>query len=103
MTPATPVSEPSVRVLAPAKLTVSLRVTGVRADGYHELESEMVALSLADELVLTEGGSSGVTVVAEPGTRAEASNSLAFGMTNVSPKRWLKLPAKSRATSMCCT
>ena len=71
MTPATPVSEPSVRVLAPAKLTVSLRVTGVRADGYHELESEMVALSLADELVLTEGGSSGVTVVAEPGTRAE--------------------------------
>jgi len=68
-----PVSEPSVRVLAPAKLTVSLRVTGVRADGYHELESEMVALSLADELVLTEGGSSGVTVVAEPGTRAEGS------------------------------
>ena len=31
-------------VLAPAKLTVSLRVTGVRADGYHELDAEMVTL-----------------------------------------------------------
>ena len=71
MTSVTPVSEPSVRVLAPAKLTVSLLVTGVRADGYHELESEMVTLSLADELVLTEGGSSSVTVLAEPGSRAE--------------------------------
>jgi len=68
VTPA-PVSERTVTVLAPAKLTVSLRVTGVRADGYHELESEMVALSLADELVLTEGAS-GLAVVAEPGTRA---------------------------------
>ena len=58
-------------VLAPAKLTVSLRVTGVRLDGYHELDAEMVSLSLADELVLTEGGS-GLTVVAEPGTRARA-------------------------------
>ena len=58
-------------VLAPAKLTVSLRVTGVRADGYHELDAEMVSLSLADELVLTDGGS-GLAVVAEPGTRAEA-------------------------------
>ncbi len=68
MTPA-PVSEPTVTVLAPAKLTVSLRVTGVRADGYHELDAEMLTLSLADELVLTEGAS-GLAVVAEPGTRA---------------------------------
>ena len=45
-----------VRVLAPAKLTVSLRVTGVRPDGYHELDAEMVTLDLADELVLREGG-----------------------------------------------
>ena len=44
------------RVLAPAKLTVSLRVTGVRADGYHELDAEMRTLSLADELLLDEGG-----------------------------------------------
>ena len=43
-------------VLAPAKLTVSLRVTGVRADGYHELDAEMVTLDLADELELDDGG-----------------------------------------------
>lgn len=36
--------------LAPAKLTVSLRVTGVRSDGLHLLDAEMVSLDLADEL-----------------------------------------------------
>lgn len=59
-----------LRVWAPAKLTVSLAVTGVRADGYHELDAEMVALSLADELVIDEEGH-GLAVDAEPGTRAE--------------------------------
>ena len=39
-------------VLAPAKLTLSLRVTGVRADGYHLIDAEMVTLDLADELTL---------------------------------------------------
>ena len=39
---------------APAKLTVSLRVTGVRDDGYHLLDSVMVALDLADTLEITE-------------------------------------------------
>ncbi len=60
-----------VRLYAPAKLTVSLRITGVRANGYHELEAEMVTLSLADELVLDEGGS-GLTVEGEGQTRAGA-------------------------------
>jgi 4-diphosphocytidyl-2-C-methyl-D-erythritol kinase len=42
-------------VRAPAKLTLSLRVTGVRADGYHELDAEMVTVDLADELTFAEG------------------------------------------------
>ena len=42
-------------VLAPAKLTLSLRVTGVRADGYHLVDAEMVSLSLADELTIGSG------------------------------------------------
>lgn len=46
---------------APAKLTWALRVTGVRADGYHELDGEFVALDLADELLVTVGGA-GITV-----------------------------------------
>jgi 4-diphosphocytidyl-2-C-methyl-D-erythritol kinase len=59
------------RIVAPAKLTLSLAVTGVRADGYHELRSEMVSLSLSDELTFTEG-TRGLTVVADPGTRSDA-------------------------------
>ncbi len=44
------------RILAPAKLTVSLRITGVRDDGYHLIDAEMVTLDLADELTIdTEG------------------------------------------------
>lgn len=57
-----------VKLHAPAKLTVSLRVTGLRADGYHELDAEMVSLSLADELVIEEGGT-GLTVEGDGWTR----------------------------------
>jgi 4-diphosphocytidyl-2-C-methyl-D-erythritol kinase len=57
------------RVLAPAKLTVSLQVTGVRPDGYHELDAEMLTLSLADELQI-DGGASGLRVEVESGVRA---------------------------------
>ena len=42
-------------LLAPAKLTVSLRVTGVRDDGYHLIDAEMVSLDLADELTINDG------------------------------------------------
>ena len=52
----------TVEMLAPAKLTVSLRVTGVRPDGYHEIESEMVTLDLADTLVISPG--EGLTIEA---------------------------------------
>ena len=44
-------------VHAPAKLTVSLRITGVRDDGYHLLDAEMVSVDLADELHVDPGGS----------------------------------------------
>ena len=42
-------------VVAPAKLTVSLRVTGVRADGYHLVDAEMVTLDLVDTLFISDG------------------------------------------------
>ena len=42
------------RLIAPAKLTLSLRVTGVRADGYHLLDAVMVSIDLADVLELGE-------------------------------------------------
>jgi len=43
-----------IRLLAPAKLTLSLRVTDVRDDGFHLIDAEMVSLDLADELDVTE-------------------------------------------------
>ena len=43
-------------IQAPAKLTRSLRVVGVRDDGYHLLDAEVVALDLADELRFTAPG-----------------------------------------------
>ena len=42
-------------LLAPAKLTLSLRVTGVRDDGYHLIDAEMVTLDLADRLTFSAG------------------------------------------------
>lgn len=41
-------------VLAPAKLTLTLRVTGVRNDGYHLIDAEMVSLDVADELTFRD-------------------------------------------------
>jgi 4-diphosphocytidyl-2-C-methyl-D-erythritol kinase len=48
-------------VLAPAKLTLALRVVGRRADGYHLLEAEMVTVGLAD--VVDFGPGEGLDVV----------------------------------------
>jgi len=42
-------------VVAPAKLTRSLRVVGVRPDGYHLIDAEMVSLDLADTLTISDG------------------------------------------------
>ena len=40
---------------APAKLTLSLSVVGVRHDGYHLVDAEMVAVDLTDELEMSDG------------------------------------------------
>lgn len=46
----------TVTVLAPAKLTLSLRLTGVRSDGYHLIDAEMVSLAWADALTINPDG-----------------------------------------------
>jgi 4-diphosphocytidyl-2-C-methyl-D-erythritol kinase len=40
---------------APAKLTRSLRVVGLREDGYHLIDAEMVTLDVFDSLTIGEG------------------------------------------------
>src|SRR4051812_1668097 len=42
-------------VPALAKLTVSLRITGRRPDGFHLIDAEMVTVDLADELTFRDG------------------------------------------------
>jgi hypothetical protein len=62
---------PADVVSAPAKLTVSLRITGVRPDGYHLIDAEMVSVDLCDELAFAEGdgleivGATGLPVLAD--------------------------------------
>ena len=42
------------RLLAPAKLTLTLRVVGVRPDGFHLIDAEMTTLDLVDEIEIVE-------------------------------------------------
>jgi 4-diphosphocytidyl-2-C-methyl-D-erythritol kinase len=48
--------------LAPAKLNIRLKVTGVRPDGYHELVSIMVPVGLFDRLDLALTRPNGITL-----------------------------------------
>ena len=58
-----------VRMLAPAKVNPFLEVQSRRDDGYHELETLMVALDLADELELA--------LCSNPGVHLELSGEFA--------------------------
>ena len=51
-----------VTLLAPAKLTLTLRVTGVRDDGYHLIDAEMVSLDIADELTFRPADATRITL-----------------------------------------
>ena len=46
----------SITLAAPAKLTRSLHIVGVRADGYHLLDAEMVSLDWGDVVTVDPGG-----------------------------------------------
>jgi len=55
-----------------AKLTLTLRVVGLRDDGYHLLDAEMVTIDYADELEIREGD--GLEVVGGEGIPSDDSN-----------------------------
>ena len=61
-------------LFAPAKLTVSLRVTGVRDDGYHLLDAEMVSLDLCDRLLVSEGDGLEIVGPAAEGVPVDGKN-----------------------------
>jgi 4-diphosphocytidyl-2-C-methyl-D-erythritol kinase len=75
------VSGKGSRILAPAKLTKTLRVTGVRGDGMHLIDAEMVTLDLFDELTIDATGSGlqladGGGVLADGGVELDLSDNL---------------------------
>ena len=59
---------------APAKLTISLRITGTRADGFHLLDAEMVSLDLVDTLTFEEGDGLTVSGSAASGVPSDDTN-----------------------------
>lgn len=68
-------SASAVSFLAPAKLNLSLQVFGKRPDGYHNIRSVMVPVSLYDEVTVEEA-SAGIRVECDaPGVPNDASNS----------------------------
>ena len=52
--------EMTVRLPAPAKLNLRLKITGLRSDGYHLLEMVNVTLDLCDEIILSRREEPGI-------------------------------------------
>ena len=48
-----------MEILAPAKINLSFRIKGRRADGFHEIETLMAPISLADRLKIERAGEDG--------------------------------------------
>ncbi|MFZ4115217.1 MAG: 4-(cytidine 5'-diphospho)-2-C-methyl-D-erythritol kinase [Chthoniobacterales bacterium] len=73
---------PSITLTAPAKINLSLRLLGRRSDGYHEIETLMAPITLADELEITHRHG------ADPGTITLSCNepSLPTGEENLCVK-----------------
>jgi 4-diphosphocytidyl-2-C-methyl-D-erythritol kinase len=62
--------------LAHAKLTVSLKLVGLRSDGFHLVDAEMVSLDLADTLTFSEGSGLSIAMAdsAAGGLNVEATD-----------------------------
>lgn len=54
-----------VEILAPAKVNLYLEILGKRPDGYHEIETLMVAVNLHDRLVFSDDASGAVTLTCD--------------------------------------
>jgi 4-diphosphocytidyl-2-C-methyl-D-erythritol kinase len=78
----------SLAEFAPAKINLTLRITGRRADGYHELESLVVFADVGDRLALVPG----------PDTSLDVTGPFAAACGSVADNLVLKAAAKLRAT-----
>ncbi len=70
--------QPSLELQAPAKVNLTLDVGRLRSDGYHEINSVMQTISLADTLILT-AAPAGITVrCTPPGAAPDGPDNLAY-------------------------
>lgn len=85
------------RVACPAKINWSLRITGKRADGYHELETVFQTISLHDRLIFRESDTLTLTCD-DPSIPVDETNLVlraarAVGATNVAIELQKRIPA----------
>ena len=68
-------NNPGMTILAPAKVNLSLRVLGRREDGFHEIESLMVPISIFDRLDIEKRDAGGIEFTCgEPDVPADDTN-----------------------------
>ena len=85
--------------LAPAKINLSLRVLGRREDGFHEIETLMVPLDLADEIVLEDtdtADAGGINLVCSDPTIPTGSGNLAYRAAEIFFSRLGRVPQPVR-------
>ena len=65
----------SITLAAPAKINLSLRILGKRPDGFHELETLMAPIMLADEIEIAHGRGKEITLTCnDPGIPTGSEN-----------------------------
>jgi 4-diphosphocytidyl-2-C-methyl-D-erythritol kinase len=74
--PALPAGRDGIVCAAPAKLNLFLEILGKRPDGYHALESLMVAVDLFDTLSLRATADGEITLACEPATLSAGPDNL---------------------------
>jgi 4-diphosphocytidyl-2-C-methyl-D-erythritol kinase len=74
--PALDAGRDGVVVAAPAKLNLFLEILRKRPDGYHDLESLMVAVDLFDTLELRAGANSEIVLACDPPTLSAGPDNL---------------------------
>jgi 4-diphosphocytidyl-2-C-methyl-D-erythritol kinase len=64
-----------ITLAAPAKINLSLRILGKRPDGFHELETLMVPIGLADEIEIVHAPGHGISLCCnDPEIPADSGN-----------------------------
>ena len=86
-----------MKLLAPAKINLGLRVLGRRPDGYHELDSLLLPLDLADEIELALRPAARTSVAIEVAGDVDPDAAGAEGGTGAAPLEFsnsLGMPAR---------